>query len=133
MKKLLYFLLIALFCGAFASCSKDDNEGGNNSSYKKLIVGTWKWVKEAHRGSVKIVDYDCRNVLKSNGTGYTLIDGYHDDDFEWEIDGNYLYYYFRDGGTATSLIEKLTEKELVTYIWDEYEGLTWTEYFEKVD
>ena len=116
MKKILYFLLIALFCSAFASCSKDDNGddngGGNNSSYEELIVGTWKLVKEADGGPVEEVEDDYKIVFKNNGTGYSIQDGYRSDNFGWEIDDNYLYL-FDDDYEESAKIKKLTQKELV--------------------
>ena len=114
MKKILYFLLIALFCGAFASCSKDGegDNGGNNSSYEELIVGTWKLVKEADGGPVEEVENDYKIVFKNNGTGYSIQDGYRSDNFGWEIDDNYLYL-FDDDYEESAKIKKLTQKELV--------------------
>ena len=114
MKKILYFLLIALFCGVFASCSKDGegDNGGNNSSYEELIVGTWKLVKEADGGPVEEVEDDYKIVFKNNGTGYSIQDGYRSDNFGWEIDDNYLYL-FDDDYEESAKIKKLTQKELV--------------------
>lgn len=131
MKKILYFLLIALFCGAFASCSKDDNGddngGGNNSSYEELIVGTWKLVKEAYGGPVEEVEDDYKIVFKGNGTCYWIEDGYRDDEAEWEIDGNYIYIYY--GYYEEEMkIKKLTQKELVITDEDGY-----TAYYDRVN
>ena len=132
MKKILYFLLIALFCGAFVSCSKDDN-GGDPANYEELIVGEWGVVKEYYEG--EYYDYDegeLNFIFKSNGTGYSSEYGYRDDTFEWEIDGSNLYmsdgYY-----ETTAKIKKLSKKELVVHIYDEYDDEEFTLYCERVE
>ena len=135
MKKIIYFLLIALFCGAFVSCSKDGDgdNGGNGSSYEELIVGEWTLVKEYYDGEYDYYDEgEYGMIFKKNGTGYGIEDGYRDEEFEWEINGSSLYvtdgYY-----ETTAKIKKLSKKELVVDVYDEYDDEEWTSYYERVE
>lgn len=127
MKKILYFLLIALFCGAFVSCSKDD-DGNDVANYEELIVGEWTLVKDYEDGEYYYYDEGEYGVIfKKNGTGYGIEDGYRDEEFEWEINGSSLYV--TDGYYEETLkIKKLSKKELVFVYDDEY-----LEYYERVE
>ena len=132
MKKIFYLLLIALFCGAFVSCSKDD-DGNDVANYEELIVGEWTFVKEYYDGEYYYYDEGELNItFKSNGTGYEEEDGYREDQFKWEIDGSNLYmsdgYY-----ETTAKIKKLSKKELVVHVYDEYDDEEWTSYLERVE
>lgn len=127
MKKIFYLLLIALFCGAFVSCSKDD-DGNDVANYEELIVGEWTLVKDYEDGEYYYYDEGEYGVIfKKNGTGYGIEDGYRDEEFEWEINGSSLYV--TDGYYEETLkIKKLSKKELVFVYDDEY-----LEYYERVE
>lgn len=133
MKKIFYLLLIALFCGAFVSCSKDDN-AEDETSYEELIIGTWNLVKDEFFGEYIYYDYgDFIFRFKDNGTGYTIYDGYRSD-IEWEIIDSKLYIYDEsDDSEMEATIKELTEDALVIRIYEEYEGnkISITEYFER--
>ena len=127
MKKIFYLLLIALFCGAFVSCSKDD-DGKDVANYEEMIVGEWTLVKDYEDGEYYYYDEGEYGVIfKKNGTGYGIEDGYRDEEFEWEINGSSLYV--TDGYYEETLkIKKLSKKELVFVYDDEY-----LEYYERVE
>ena len=85
MKKLFYFLFVAILCVAFAGCSKDDE--GHSSK----LVGTWKY------SNVTL-------IFNSDGTGQDVLtlrgedSGYY---FKWKETAGMLHLTYDGSGFNT--------------------------------
>lgn len=120
MKKVFYFLLVAMFCSAFVGCSKDDAGEISKDNYEDAIVGTWDLEKawDEDWGEYEYFEEGEWTLrFQAGGTGYIV----EEEDrwgFDWEIDGSWLYMEDYDGYEDEAKIKKLTNTELVLSYYD---------------
>ena len=114
-------MVVAMLSVSLYSCSSDDDE--SNSSYKKLIVGTWEITHEIVYDAEGNVKYERNNpstwvhIYSADGT-YTTTDGKYSESAKWSISGNRLSLnYGKEIETET--IKSLTENSMVL-LYDEY-------------
>lgn len=99
--RLLSYLLIAVLCIGFTSCSDDDDKQDAS------IVGTWE----------STTSYKCTVIFNSNGTANISVEGEPEDSgsFTWKIENNEIITnndLLFDREDAKCVIRKLTETEL---------------------
>lgn len=130
MKKVFYFLLVAMFCGVFVGCSKDDAGEVSKDNYEKAIVGTWNLYKDWEEGEYCYYEEgEWSMSFKSDGSGY-FIDGDDRWELEWEIDGSSLFVLdFDTWEENKATIKKLTKTELVL----SYYGGEYLEYYKRAN
>ena len=118
---LMTMMMVAMLSVGFASCGSDDDD--SNSSYSRLIVGTWKMTHQITYdadGNVKSEnnrESTWVDVFNADGT-YITTDGYNSESAKWSISGNRLSLkYGRE--TETETIKSLTESTMVLQ-YDEF-------------
>ncbi len=131
MKKVFYFLLVAMFCSAFVGCSKNDAGEISKDNYEDAIVGEWSNYKDEENGEFEYWEEDEYGVIfRANGTGCWLYYGERDEGFEWEIEGSYLYLYYPEyGDEDMAKIKTLTKTEMVL----SYDDGEWLEYYKRAN
>lgn len=143
MRKYFYYLCIAMLCVGVVGCTNNDNNGNNNENnddkleigddFKSLIIGLWEAEKDWEEGKGYEEWDDGELVLrfKKDGTGFWMMEDEEDDvdSFEWEVDGNILYFYEDGEVDDYAKIEKLTNSELIL----SYEGGTYKEYYTRAN
>lgn len=140
MKKVFYFLLVAMLCGVFVGCSKDDSGEISKDNYKNAIVGEWSIYKDEityeDEEDVEVEYYEEGEFgirLIANGKGCWLLYGECVDSFSWEVLGTDLYIRYdipADDGELIR-IERLTKTELVVSYNED--GERTTEYYKRVN
>ena len=112
MKKLFYFLFVAMLCGAFVGCTKDDN---GKESYEELIVGKWQ-LDEEYNGEDDSYRNDEKTIVEFKQDGRCLFS--YDDgttaSTKWSISNTTLYLaQTADVEGESYKITKLDKNELV--------------------
>lgn len=126
--KILNYLLVAVLCLGFASCSDDDDDYDPAE-----LVGTWQWVRSEgweinDEGKRVPFDEDYTEdldfyVFNADNTGYYYWGGNPanvNDDFTWSLKGNKITISYGEPYSGY-IVELNKNRVVVEYSWeDEY-------------
>lgn len=131
MKKFFLFMTLAVAACGFVACSDDDDNGGDETNYEELIVGSWEVYKE-YWYDEDGWDYQFGEgifqmniTFNANGTYVSYgAEWYQGEKATWSDRGNYVLsgkriLMFEDEYNWECEIVKLNNSELVLKCYDD--------------